>query len=123
MGMPLNQHWCGGELYSQQLYGAADQCGMEEMDAASGSATGEAASARFATTNHCCDDYQQLLALSGIENDGPLAPTLLTISAVAPLLLHLSTYNSAAESVRFAPLAPPLRVERDLVILHRALLI
>ena len=65
LGIPLSQHLCGGQVYSQSFYGAAQPCSMQSEPSPSG--------AEHLGQAPCCANQHELQAASGLENDGPRA--------------------------------------------------
>ena len=115
LGIPLSQHLCAGQIYSQAFYGSPAPCSMQPDEQAPGSVS--------LSPVPCCDDRHELLAASGLENDGPRA---LLISPELALDLGFRVqalaYMPAKSLYPLGYTGPPLP-GKDVVLEFRVLLI
>jgi len=117
IGVPLGQHWCGNMLSSERLYAAAPSCGMEE----------EHNSGVSLSAQDCCRDELNLLAASGLDNDGAQAlspnPLPLQVDFFAQVITHtLANYPSTSFKNPYLLGSPP-ELQRDFVVVHHSFLI
>lgn len=117
LGIPLSQHWCGGNLVASSLYSTAPSCGMPVEQSTTQSEV---------RTPPCCKSETQLLAATGLDNDGALQSTA---SAPNPISFALPSHDiwtskaPLATNYGFDSQGPPPRATRDLIALFQTYLI
>ena len=115
VGIPLNQHWCGGKVFSERLYANTASCPMMSEHGHPGVSI-EAVP--------CCSNTHSLQAAEGLDNDGIAlaAKPIVQVASFAMVevaLLSLPQHNALEASVTESP---PW-VQRDIVLESHSYLI